>query len=180
MNEPNCSGLVRTENCSSQKLICGAIKTSSHFLNMTKKLNDSFKKDLESLSLNDKEKEPGDKIDRLTDKIIRLFTVPERKALIDQSDGEDLVDYDTSVRRLYGFSIIFAFLLALIATTFSIILSHENSSVTIYNPLKLEDSQSIPHLVLLFNDGSMEVYKFSSSNTKLTHSWTFKVPHYRH
>ena len=85
---------------SSQKLICGAIKTSSHFLNMTKKLNDSFKKDLESLSLNDKEKEPGDKIDQLTDKIIRLFTVPERKALIDQSDDEDLVDYDTSVRRL--------------------------------------------------------------------------------
>ena len=112
MNELNCFGLVRTE-----KLICGAIKTSSHFLNMTKKLNDSFKKDLESLSLNDEEKEPN-----WTDKIIKLFTVPERKALIDQSDDEDLVDYNTSVRRLYGFSFIFAFLLALIATTFSIIL----------------------------------------------------------
>ena len=62
---------------------------------MTKKLNDSFKKDLESLSLNDEEKEP-----HWTDKIIKLFTVPERKALIDQSDDEDLVDYDTSVRRL--------------------------------------------------------------------------------
>ena len=95
MNEPNCSGLLRTEKLSNQKLICGAIKTSSHFLNMTKKLNDSFKKDLESLSLNDEEKEPN-----WTDKIIKLFTVPERKALIDQSDDEDLVDYDTSVRRL--------------------------------------------------------------------------------
>ena len=95
MNELNCSGLVRTEKLSSQKLICGAITTSSHFLNMTKKLNDSFKKDLESLSLNDEEKEP-----HWTDKIIKLFTVPERKALIDQSDDEDLVDYDTSVRRL--------------------------------------------------------------------------------
>ena len=175
MNELNCSGLVRTEKLSSQKLICGAIKTSSHFLNMTKKLNDSFKKDLESLSLNDEEKEPN-----WTDKIIKLFTVPERKALIDQSDDEDLVDYDTSVRRLYGFSFMFAFLLALIATTFSIILSREDSSVTIQNLLKSEDSQSIPHLVLLLNDGSMEVYEFSSSNTKLTHSWTFKVPHYCH
>ena len=142
---------------------------------MTKKLNDSFKKDLESLSLNDEEKEPN-----WTDKIIKLFTVPERKALIDQSDDEDLVDYNTSVRRLYGFSFIFAFLLALIATTFSIILSREASSVTIQNLLKSEDSQSIPHLVLLLNDGSMEVYEFSSSNTKLTHSWTFKVPHYCH
>ena len=123
------------------------------------------------------DKESGGKIAQLTDKIIEFFTVPERKALIDQPDDEDLVDYDTSVRRLVGFALFFGFMQALIATILSIILSQDESSVTVHYPLKSEISQSIPHLVLLFNDGSMEVYEFSSCNTKLIHSWSFKVPY---
>ena len=104
------------------------------------------------------DKESGGKIAQLTDKIIEFFTVPERKALIDQPDDEDLVDYDTSVRRLVGFALFFAFMQALIATILSIILSQDESSVTVHYPLKSEISQSIPHLVLLFNDGSMECF----------------------
>ena len=90
---------------------------------------------------------------------------------------EDLVDYDTSVKRLFTFAFFLAFILALIATNLSIILVQDESSITFHNSLISKVSQSIPHLVLLFNDGSMEIYEFSSSNTKLIHAWTFKVPH---
>ena len=138
----------------------------------------SFQSDLGSLSWNDEVEDYDDKITQVTDKIIKLFTVQKRKALIDQADAEeDLVDYDTSVKRLFTFAYCFAFILAVIASILSILLIPEESSVTIHYPLKSEISQSIPHLVLLFNDGSMEVYEFSSSNTKLIHSWNFKVPH---
>ena len=44
------------------------------------------------------------------------------------------------------------------------------------NYLKAKDPQSTPHLVLLFDDGSMEIFQFHSNNTKLKHSWSFKVP----
>ena len=145
----------------------------------------SFESDLGSLSLNDEDQEEDEdqevedgRVAQVTDKIIKLFTVQKRKALIDQIDwDEDLVDYDTSVKRLFTFAFFLAFILALIATNLSIILVQDESSVIIHNSLISKVSQSIPHLVLLFNVGSIEIYEFSSSNTKLIHAWTFKVPH---
>ena len=46
------------------------------------------------------------------------------------------------------------------------------------SPLKGKSQlHSVPHLVLLINDGSMEIYEFGSDNTKINHVWSFKVPH---
>ena len=118
-------------------------------------------------------------IKKVTDNIIKAFTVQRRRALIDQADAEeDLVDYATSVRRLFNLAILLASILCLIGTTLTIMLfQHNRSAVTLtlsLNP-KVPESSS-PHLALLFNDGSMEIFEFQSNNTKLNHSWSFKIP----
>ena len=112
-----------------------------------------------------------------TDAIIKAFTVKRRKAMIDQDDdNEDNVDYETSVRRLFYMAMFLAFILATLATAMSSTLLNQIPSRTVIKNQEESQNPFVPHLVLLFNDGSMEVYRFSSDNTKLDHSWSFKVP----
>ena len=126
----------------------------------------------------------GDKVrkENFTDTLIKAFVVKRRKAMIDQEDiEEDNVDYETSVRRLYVFAITLAIFLVCLATLLTSILSEKwfkTSTIIIQkSPLKRESQlHSGPHLVLLINDGSMEIYEFSSDNAKLNHIWSFKVP----
>ena len=121
--------------------------------------------------------------ENFTDALINAFVVKRRKAMIDQEDiEEDNVDYETSVRRLYVFAITLAIFLVCLATLLTSILSEKwfkTSTIIIQkSPLKRESQlHSVPHLVLLINDGSMEIYEFGSDNAKINHVWSFKVPH---
>ena len=119
--------------------------------------------------------------ENVTDAIIKAFTVKRRKAMIDEEDKEeDNVDYETSARRLFILAIIFAAILIIVATIMTSMLAKQQSksSIIIYqSPMKKEPQFSlVPHLALLFNDGSMEIYEFSSDNAQLNHAWSFKVP----
>lgn len=114
----------------------------------------------------------------VTDAIIKAFTVKRRKAMIDQADdNEDNVDYETSVRRLFFMAMLLAFILATLATALSSTLLNQLSNQTV---IKNEGSKNesktlfVPHLILLFNDGSMKTFRFNLD--KLDHSWSFKVP----
>ena len=92
------------------------------------------------------------------------------------------MDYETSEKRLIFLASILAILFVTISTVLSSILVHQwsnSNSVVIRHPLTPKESGSrhlVPHLALLFNDGLMEIFEFSSSNDHLKHSWTFKVP----
>ena len=117
----------------------------------------------------------------VTDAIIKAFTVKRRKAMIDEEDNDDdNVDYETSEQRLIILAIILAFILIIFATIMTILLAKQFSKTSfIIRQLTMEKESQfplVPHLALLFNDGSVEIYEFSSDNAKLNHTWSFKVP----
>ena len=117
----------------------------------------------------------------VTDAIIKAFTVKRRKAMIDEEDNDDdNVDYETSEQRLIILAIIVAFILIIFATIMTILLAKQFSKTSfIIRQLTMEKESQfplVPHLALLFNDGSVEIYEFSSDNAKLNHTWSFKVP----
>ena len=117
----------------------------------------------------------------VTDAIIKAFTVKRRKAMIDEEDNDDdNVDYETSEQRLIILAIILAFILIIFATIMTSLLAKQFSKTSfIIRQLTMEKESQfplVPHLALLFNDGSVEIYEFSSDNAKLNHTWSFKVP----
>ena len=119
--------------------------------------------------------------ENVTDAIIKAFTVNRRKAMIDEEDKEeDNVDYETSEQRLFILAIILASILIILATIMMSILVKQwsKTSVIIHqSPMKKESQfRLVPHLALIFNDGSMEIYEFSSGNAQLNHLWSFEVP----
>ena len=127
------------------------------------------------------EKDKKSRKEKIIDGIIKAFTVKRRQALIDLEDSDN-VDYETSEKRLIFLASILAILFVTISTVLSSILVHQwsnSNSIIIRHPMTPKESGSrhlIPHLALLFNDGLMEIFEFSSSNDHLKHSWTFKVP----
>ena len=119
--------------------------------------------------------------ENVTDAIIKAFTVKRRKAMIDEEDNDDdNVDYETSERRLIILATILAFILIIFATIMtSLLAKHLSQTPFIIRQLTMEKESQfplVPHLALLFNDGSVEIYEFSSDNAKLNHTWSFKVP----
>ena len=131
-------------------------------------------------NLNVTQKAPKEQ-ENVTDAIIKAFIVKRRKAMIDQEDNqEDNVDYETSEQRLMILAILFAFILTIFATILTSVLVNQQSKTPIIihpSPMKKESQfPLVPHLALLFNDGSMKIYEFSSDNAKLNIIWTFKVP----
>ena len=128
--------------------------------------------------------EPKGQFEDVTDKVIKAFTVKRRKALIDQEEyEEDLVDYEVSVKRLFILVSSFATLLAMTSTILLVVWIDQmipTTSDIVHQNHVPQDSKllSYPHLMLLFNDGSMEIYEFSANNSYLKHSWSFKVPEY--
>ena len=53
----------------------------------------------------------------------------------------------------------------------------KTSVIVHQSPMKKESQfPLVPHLALIFSDGSMEIYEFSSGNAQLNHLWSFKVP----
>ena len=128
-------------------------------------------------------KQEQDKLrkENVTDAIIKAFTVKRRKAMIDEEDNDDdNVDYETSERRLIILAIILAFIFIIFATIMTSFLAKQlpKTSFIIRQLTMEEESQFplVPHLALLFSDGSMEIYEFSTDNAKLNHAWSFKVP----
>ena len=119
--------------------------------------------------------------ENVTDAIIKAFTVKRRKAMIDEEDKEeDNVDYETSERRLFILAIILASILIILATIMTSILVKQWSKTSFIihpSPMKKESLfRLVPHLALIFNDGSMEIYEFCSDIAKLDHTWSFKLP----
>ena len=113
-------------------------------------------------NLNVTQKAPKEQ-ENVTDAIIKAFIVKRRKAMIDQEDNqEDNVDYETSEQRLMILAIIFAFILTIFATILTSVLVKQQSKTPIIihpSPMKKESQfPLVPHLALLFNDGSMEIY----------------------
>ena len=130
-----------------------------------------------------KKQEEKEKVQRenVTDAIIKAFTVKRRKAMIDEEDKEeDNVDYETSERRLFILAIILASILIIFATIMTSILVKQRSKTSFFvhqSPMKKESQfPLVPHLALIFNDGSMEIYEFSSDNARLDHTLSFKLP----
>ena len=115
----------------------------------------------------------------VTDMFIKVFIVKKRKALIDQEDVEDdIVDYEESVRRLFVLVTSFATMLAVTNTIMLIIFvrPHWFETTKVVKQSLPSNIHSFPHVSLLFNDGSMEIYEQSSNNFQLKHSWSFKIP----
>ena len=128
----------------------------------------------------EKDKKYYQQKEKIVDGIIKAFTVKRRKALIDLED-RDNVDYETSEKRLIYLASILALLFGTSSTVLSSILAHQwfnSERVIIRYPMIPKESAShlFPHLALLFNDGLIEIFEFSSGNDNLKHSWTFKVP----
>ena len=99
--------------------------------------------------------------------------------MIDQENHEDNVDYETSVRRLLHLTILLALISATLATSMVSILLNQWSHQTVFKSQQLKKGPTVlfvPHLVLLFQDGSMEIYGFNSDRTQLDHAWSFKAP----
>ena len=82
-----------------------------------------------------KKQEEKEKVQRenVTDAIIKAFTVKRRKAMIDEIDNDDdIVDYETSERRILTLAIILAL------DIFEVYLVHHGNAITIFsdhNPL---------------------------------------------
>ena len=112
------------------------------------------------------------------DKIIDAFTVKRRKALIDQEQDDDLVDYEESQRRLFILAIVSATILGITATTL-LILQLPNWSfnqVVIYQ-FKVQQAEkrtTYPHIIVLFLNGEMEAFR--QNGIRLEHSWSFQLP----
>ena len=112
------------------------------------------------------------------DKIIDAFTVKRRKALIDQEQDDDVVDYEESQRRLFILAIISATILGIIATTLLIIQlpNWSFNQVVIYQPKvqQAEKRTTYPHIIVLFWNGEMEAFR--QNGIRLEHSWSFQLP----
>lgn len=122
-------------------------------------------------NLNVTQKAPKEQ-ENVTDAIIKAFIVKRRKAMIDQEDNEeDNVDYETSEQRLMILAILFAFILTIFATILtSLLVKQQSKTPIIIHPSTMKKESQfplVPHLALLFNDGSMKIYEFSSDNAKL-------------
>ena len=115
------------------------------------------------------------------DKIIDAFTVKKRKAFIDQEINEDnFVSYETSEKRLLILGISFAIILALSSSVLLIIYApnwFNSSKVLVLEPEVplVSHGRTSPHIIFLFNSGSIETFK-PKRNWTLEHSWTFKAP----
>ena len=101
--------------------------------------------------------------------------------MIDEIDNDDdIVDYETSEQRILTLAIMLALLLIILATIMTTFLVKQQlkTSFIIYQTSRKKEFRFplVPHLALLFNDGSMEIYEFSSDNAQLHHRWSFKVP----
>ena len=97
--------------------------------------------------------------------------------MIDEEDNDDdNVDYETSEQRLIILTIILTFILIIFATIMtSLLAKHLSQTPFIIRQLTMEKESQfplVPHLALLFNDGSVEIYEFSSYNAKLNREKT--------
>ena len=134
--------------------------------------------DLINESMSEFEIQEEDLREDVFDKIIDAFTVKRRKAIIDQEQDVDLVDYEESQRRLFILAIVSATILGITATTL-LILQLPNWSfnqVVIYQ-FKVQQAEkrtTYPHIIVLFLNGEMEAFK--QNGIRLEHSWTFQLP----
>ena len=115
----------------------------------------------------------------VADRIINAFIVKRRKALIDQEEFEiDLVSYEASEKRLIILEAILALSLCLVISillALSITFWRQNSVLILQPKLSYkEPAKKHPYVMLLFKNGTMDF--FGLNGTKLSQSWSFKVP----
>ena len=106
-----------------------------------------------------------------------MATVKRRKAIIDQDQDGDLVDYEESQRKLFILATIFATILGIIATTLLILQLPNWSLKLIIYQLSLKQKENMlthPHIIVFFWNGEIEAFKQNGS--RLEHSWTFQLP----
>lgn len=131
-----------------------------------------------SMSEHEMEEEQEEPKEDVFDKIIDAFTVKRRKAIIDQEQDDDVVDYEESERRLFIMAIVLATIFSIVASILLILQvpNWSTNQVTIYQPFSRPEFQrkTYPYLIIFFWNGEMEAFK--QNGTYLEHSWSFQVP----
>ena len=115
--------------------------------------------------------------ENIFDKIIEVFTVRRRKALIDIESEADLVSPEISEGRLFlGLSFL-SCLMCMVCTIllyYQLELSNQNHSKIVLTPNQ-KDFKTIPSVTFIFNEGTIQNFIMDGLHIG-NQSWTFKIP----